>query len=93
MNREEILTLHAWIYAYGWLKTKRPALLTGAKGISDAPSDCWLCKTEVVCWGCTTENAIFHCQDYKLKHTSGTIPVPSNNQSDPHCTQRTMDSA
>lgn len=22
MNREEILTLHAWIYAYGWLKKK-----------------------------------------------------------------------
>lgn len=44
------------------------------------------CKTEVVHWSYTSENAIFHCQDYKSKHTTGTIPVPSNNQSDPHHT-------
>lgn len=41
MNREEILTLHAWIYAYGWLK-KKPALLTGAPRVT---AD--FCKTEV----------------------------------------------
>lgn len=51
------------------------------------------CKTEVVHWGYTSENAIFLCQDYKSKHTTGIIPMPSNNQSDPHHTQWTMDSA
>lgn len=62
-------------------KKNRAALLRGGKGTSDAPGDCWLSQNRGrQCCSCTSENAIFYTQDYKPKHTSGTVPVSPNNQ-------------